>query len=255
LKLEIIIVSLSGCSGCISSIISLDIFPQFVEKTKIIYFPFISDEEKILDCDIALIEGCISIPSQVERIKEIRKKAKNVYALGSCSAFGGILSLSRKKNAEPISNYIEIDGIIPGCPPPPNLLGNCLIRLVERKNIILSEKNMCAACPLKGDIGAIDNIEINSLNPNLDEITFPEENSECFLKRGILCLGPITRDICEHICIKNGLPCEGCAGPIFRDFTSNAVNFLSLVNLSKNLKKYRGIFYRFSNPKFGREYK
>lgn len=252
MKPKIIILSLTGCSGCISTLISLDIFPQFFERTKLIYFPFISDEEKIEDCDIALIEGCVSEEKQTDILKNVRKHAKKVYALGSCAALGGILSLSSKKDANPISNYIEIDGTIPGCPPPSKFFGNCLIRLIENKEIVLSEKNMCASCPLRGDIEFNFETEITTITPNPDQILPPEENSDCFLKRGILCLGPITRDGCEYKCINQGIPCEGCMGTVSKDFTSNVVNFLSLVNLSDDLKNYEGIFYRFSKPKFKR---
>ncbi|GAG65388.1 unnamed protein product, partial [marine sediment metagenome] len=132
MKPRFIIISLTSCSGCISTLISLDIFPQFLERTKIIHFPFILDVEKIEDCDIALVEGCISEDSEIGFLKEVRKHAKKVYALGTCAAFGGILSLSNSRNINPISTYIEIDGIIPGCPPPSKLLGNILIRLIGK---------------------------------------------------------------------------------------------------------------------------
>lgn len=250
MKPKFLITSLTGCSGCIATIMSLDVSPQLLERSKLSYFPFMSDIKTIENIDIALIEGCVSEESQIEHLKTVRKNAKKVYALGSCAAFGGILNLSTKKDAEPISNYIEIDGIIPGCPIPANLLGNSLIRLIENKEIILSEKNLCDSCPLRGNIEHDFDYKINKLYPNPDEIVSPEENSECFLKRGILCLGPVIRDGCEHICIKKGIPCEGCMGPVSKDFTANIVNFLSLVKLSKDLKGYDGIFYRFSKPKF-----
>jgi len=86
--------------------------------------------------------------------------------------------------------------------------------------------------------------------PSSDEIVSPKENSDCFLKRGILCLGPITREGCEHKCIEQGIPCEGCMGPISKTYFANAINYLSLINLSKELKNDKGIFYRFSKPKF-----
>jgi len=249
LKRKFVIISLTSCSGCISSLISLDIFPQFLERTKVIYFPFISEEKEIEDCDICLVEGCVSEENQIPILRKIRKQAKKIYALGTCACFGGILSLSDKKMAEPISSYIEIDGIIPGCPPPMKLFGNCLIRLVENKEIELSEKNMCGSCPLRGNMEINSNINISKITPNPEDIKLDEENSECFLARGILCLGPITRDGCEHKCIKMGLPCEGCIGSVSKDFTSNIVNYLSLINLSQELKNYTGIFYRFSKPK------
>ncbi len=249
MKPKVAIFSLTACSGCISTLISLNIFPQFLERSKISNFSFISDIKEIESSNIALIEGCISEDSQIKKIKEIRTQAKKVYALGTCASFGGILNLSNVKKAEPISNYIEIDGIIPGCPPPSKLLGNCLLRMIENKNIDLSKKNMCANCPLKGDL----ELTFKTNNPKIylssDQINLHDESSECFLNKGILCLGPITRDGCDHRCIEYGVPCEGCMGPVSKDFTSNLINFLSLVNLSDDLKNYKAIFYRFSKPK------
>jgi len=248
LKPKLLIYSLTSCSGCISTLMALDIFPQFLERTRDIIFPFINDEVEIEDCDIALIEGCVSENEQIELVKNIRYHAKKVYSLGSCASFGGILSLSKTKNANPISKYIEIDGIIPGCPPPSKMLGNILLHIIENKEIELSKRNLCANCPLKADIVLNTDIEISRFEPNPEEISDFETNGICFLKKGILCLGPITREGCEHKCIIQGMPCEGCMGPISKDYTSNVINFLSLVNLSPTLRKYDGIFYRFSRP-------
>lgn len=206
--------------------------------------------QNIEDCDIAIVEGSVSEENQITTLQNVRKHAKRVFALGTCACFGGILNLSESKMSDPISNYIEIDGIIPGCPPPSKLFGNCLIRLVENKEIPLSEKNMCANCPIRGKVEINSHINITKINPNPEEINLDYEFSECFLKNGILCLGPITRDGCEHKCIKLGLPCEGCLGPVSKDFTSNLINYLSLIRISDELKDYAGIFYRFSKPKF-----
>ena len=249
MKPKFSIMSLTGCSGCISTLISLDVFPQFLERTNILYFPFISDVKEIKNCDIALIEGCVSEKNEINSLKKIRTCAKRVFALGSCAAFGGILSLSEKNNAEPISNFIEIDGIIPGCPPPSKLLGNCLIKLIENKEIELIERNICATCSLNGTLKLDSKTQLTKIFPNPDKINSSEENSECFLKRGILCLGPITREGCENKCIEQGIPCEGCMGPVSKNFFVNVVNYLSLIELSDDLKNYEGIFFRFSKPK------
>ncbi|TFF95317.1 MAG: hypothetical protein EU544_03005 [Promethearchaeota archaeon] len=248
MKPRFLIISLTSCSGCIGSLISLDVFPQFLERTKDIHFPFINDVEEIKDCDVALIEGSVSMESQIDKLKNVRQHAKKVFALGSCAAFGGINSLSKETKVAPISKYIEIDGIIPGCPPPSKLLGNILIQLIEGKEIELPKKNLCANCPLNGDLELDKITTIDKLLPDPEDIALPEENDKCFLKRGILCLGPVVREGCDHRCIKMGLPCEGCMGPVSKDFTSNMVNFLSLLSLDDSLKKYEGVFYRFGKP-------
>lgn len=227
---------------------SLDMFPQFLERTEIVFFPFITDELEIKESDIALIEGCVSDSHQIEILKKIRKNSKKVYVLGTCAAFGGILGLSKKRNSNPISRYIEVDGIIPGCPPPTNLLGNFLMRLIENKSIGLSEKNMCRSCPLKDEMHFNFNTQISKLLPSNFEITSNNKKNKCFLSNGVLCLGPITREGCDHKCIDQGIPCEGCLGPPSKDFTSNLINFMSLLPLSNGLRRYSGIFYRFSKP-------
>ena len=249
MKPKFLIASLTSCSGCISTIFALDIFSDFMERIDLIYFPFLKDQTELQDNDVALVEGCVSEEAQIEVLKEIRKRSKKVIALGTCAAYGGILSLSTEKQAFPISTYIEIDGIIPGCPPPSKLLGVSLIRLLENKDVELKDVNLCLNCPHRGEA------EINFINPiNYiipEKITTGEERTQCFLKDGILCLGPITREGCEGKCIEVGMPCEGCMGPVSpnTDFTSNVINFLSVIKLSKDLRKYEGIAFRFAKPK------
>ncbi len=242
---RVIIASLTGCSGCIGTLLSLDVLSEFFEQVDIVYSTFLIDQTEIQEADIALIEGCVSEESQIEKLKQIRQKARNVIALGTCAAFGGILSLSEEKKAEPISDFIEIDGYIPGCPPPHKLLGINLMRLLKNKDIDLPEINLCANCPLRGEEELSYEEPVNVLQPK----NITEQRTECFLKDGILCLGAVVRDGCEHQCIENGIPCEGCMGPVTQDYTSNIVNFLSLLKLSRNLREYKGIFFRFSRPK------
>ncbi len=245
MKPKFLIATLTSCSGCIGTIPALDIFPEWLERIDLVYFPFLLDDTEIEENDVALVEGCVSEESQVNILHEIRKKSKKVIALGTCAAFGGILSLSTEKQAEPISNFIEIDGFIPGCPPPSKLLGNSLIRLLENRNIELPEKNLCASCPLHEESELSYKNKVQELAPD----KYTGERTTCFLEDGILCLGPVTREGCECLCIESGQPCEGCMGPISQDFTSNLVNFLSMLKLSRDLRKYEGLFFRFAKPK------
>ncbi|MHA1191864.1 MAG: hypothetical protein ACTSP9_06160 [Promethearchaeota archaeon] len=238
---------MTSCSGCISTLFSLDIFPQFLEKTKIAYFPYITDEDKLGSYDIALIEGCITQEFQIRFLQEVRRATKKIYSLGSCAAFGGITSLSKKREGDPLSNYVEVDGIIPGCPPPSNLFGNCLMNLLENKMIKLSDKNQCYSCPLREGLDYEFKTKITKLIPNNRDIN-SAKNPKCFLSQGVLCLGPVTREGCDNKCIIRGMPCEGCLGSPSKSLCSNIYNFLSLLNLSNELKTYDGIFYRYSKP-------
>jgi F420-non-reducing hydrogenase small subunit len=245
---KLLINSLTGCSGCIASLMASEIFTNLLERVEVISFPFIYDEENMEDCDIALIEGCVSQKAQIAILKEIRSNANKVIALGTCASYGGILNLSKEKKAYAISEYIEIDGVIPGCPPPSKLLGNSIMRLIENKNLELSMKNLCHNCPLNDLTDNTFNTLIKKVDFSSDP-TKKNDKNKCFLRRGVLCLGPITREGCDHTCINNAVPCEGCLGPASKDYTSNLVNLLSMLDISKDIELDRSIFFRFSKPK------
>lgn len=38
----------------------------------------------------------------------------------------------------------------------------------------------------------------------------PHRDSDCYLSRGVMCMGPIAYDNCNAYCINAGLPCKGC---------------------------------------------
>jgi len=243
-KPKILITSLTSCNGCLVELLELDIFPEVLESVDFVYFPLIDKEDRkdIDNCDIALIEGCITNEEQEEEVLEIRRKAKKVVALGTCAIFGGITSLSDEIDSIPISEVIEIDGFIPGCPAPPQLLGNSLMAILNGKKIELKEFNLCAECELRPDSGLKSDIKIDKIIP--EKMPF-----ECFLHENVLCLGPITRAGCKAKCIKANIPCEGCMGPIVADFVSNMVNFFSSIEVSEDIKTSEELYSKFTNSK------
>jgi len=226
----------------------MEVLREILNKFNIVHAPFILDQVSVPESDIAFIEGCIldGNKTQVEYMKSIRGGAKKVIAIGTCAAFGGIASLSPAKQADPISRYIEVDGFIPGCPPPPGLLNDSAIRLMEGKRIALSDRNLCSSCELRAETMNAFTRPIENLAP---AITTPVgKQGTCFLKDGILCMGPVTREGCEARCIKKSVPCEGCMGPPSQEYTANVVNFFSMLPLSADLKNYRGLLLRFGKP-------
>jgi len=244
MKLKILITSLTSCNGCLTSIIELDIFPELLESVDFVYFPLIDKEDRkdIDKCDIALIEGCITKEEQKEEVLEIRRNAKKVIALGTCAISGGITSLSNEFDSIPINETIEIDGFIPGCPTPPELLGNSLMAILNGEKIRLKELNLCQECELRPDNGLKSNIKIDKIMP--EKMPF-----ECFLHENVLCLGPITRAGCKAKCIKANIPCEGCMGPIVADFMSNMVNFFSSIEVSEDIETSEELYSKFTYPK------
>lgn len=250
MKLKLTAVSLNSCNGCISTLVCLDVFQNLMKSSEIVYFPFIEDtyptikeDEELKYSDVTLIEGSVTQKDEETLLKKLRKSSKKIIALGTCAIFGGIESLSSSTRREPISKIIEIDGAIPGCPPPENVLGTSIISLIEGRPLPEAGRNLCVVCELRPKPEKFKTIHVDKLQPQKLPTT-------CFLDENVLCLGPVTREGCDARCIKRGLPCEGCMGPPNGlDYTANVINFLSTLELSDKLKTYEGIVFRLYRPR------
>lgn len=129
--------SFTCCEGCI--IIFLEIlnkkYDEYNEKMQIEYIRALKKVKKIAPIDIAFVEGAISTPSEIRKLKLIRKNAKKVVAIGSGAINGWpsdlrnkfkgkkqkqvaplIKKLGQNEKILPIKKFIKVDDEIPGCP-------------------------------------------------------------------------------------------------------------------------------------------
>lgn len=212
------------------------------------------DKMEIPQADIGIISGGIRNEEHKELAKEMRNKCKTLIALGSCSCFGGIPALANQFPVQEVydkvyrgsvstdsaetpsqdipplldrvyalDEVVKVDAYIPGCPTSPTIIAKALTGLLEGKPFELPERSVCDDCPVKREKKSI-----TSLKRPLENIVDLEKeeliNSRCFMEKGFLCLGPVTRTGCymsggekpPHIprCIKGLMPCRGCFGPI-----------------------------------------
>nr|MDO8112208.1 NADP oxidoreductase [Candidatus Sigynarchaeota archaeon] len=77
---------MSGCSGCISSLFSMEILREIINKFNIVYSPFILDQIEVQESDVSFVEGCVldDDQKQIEHLKALREVSKKVIALGTC---------------------------------------------------------------------------------------------------------------------------------------------------------------------------
>ncbi|MBP1691786.1 MAG: ubiquinone oxidoreductase 20 kDa subunit, partial [Bacteroidetes bacterium] len=86
--------------------------------------------------DIGLVEGSITTPHDVERIREIRKSCRVLITIGACATAGGIQALRNWKDVKeftrlvyaspeyistldrsmPVGSYVHVDFELRGCP-------------------------------------------------------------------------------------------------------------------------------------------
>lgn len=175
--------------------------------------------------DIAFVEGSVSTIEQKEHLLEIRKMAKILVAIGNCACYGGpqaresgtdwwernIKSIYPKSEMEhttaiepmPLSYYVKVDYIIPGCPINKHEFITALTRLINDIPLDVYPIPVCAECKW-------------NQNP-------------CLLLENRLCLGPVTQGGCNAICPSHNIVCYGCQGPVI------GANFASELSLLKDM--------------------
>ena len=131
---RIAVFDFTGCEGCELQLANKEeTLVDFLQAVEIVNFREISSWQGG-PYDVALLDGAITRPDEVERLKQIRKQAKVLVALGSCACFGGV---NRLKNAfdldqanrevygdspketlptRSMKEVVPVDLEIPGCP-------------------------------------------------------------------------------------------------------------------------------------------
>lgn len=157
-----------------------------------------------------------------------------------------------------LSQTIDVDYFIPGCPPEERTTWLALEALIENKlppkGTVISHnvKAVCDDCPRKKDVKKIKKF--------YQPFQIIPEPDICLLEQGLLCAGMATRGGCGAPCPQANMPCTGCYGPV-EGVLDQGMHFLSAVasvidsNDPDEIKRIvddipdpAGTFYRYSMP-------
>jgi coenzyme F420-reducing hydrogenase gamma subunit len=202
---RIAVFDFTSCEGCELQLANKEeTLPDFLAALQIVEFREVSSA-KGDDYAIALIEGAITRPDEVERLTKIREKAAVLVALGSCACFGGV---NRMKNAfsmedvnrevygkdaketmptRSVKEVVPVDLEIPGCP----------VSKLEVERIV---QHLVWQVPFKFPVYPVC-------------VECKQRSTVCGFEKGQICMGPITRAGCNAPCPAGGLGCWGCRGP------------------------------------------
>ncbi len=163
----------------------------------------------------------------------------------------------------PLTQVIDIDYVIPGCPPQSDQIAAVVSAVIDilkngkplpPKGTVLgaTDKSCCDECTRKRDVKKIKQF-VRPFEKAFD----PEI---CLLEQGLVCLGPATRGGCGAKCVAAGMPCRGCYGKPanVRDQGAKMASAIASVidstdpaeidRIIASIPDPIGTFYRFSLP-------
>ncbi len=157
-----------------------------------------------------------------------------------------------------LSQTVDVDYFLPGCPPQPHQIWAVIEAILAGKlppkgSVVgANEKTVCEECKHTRQEKRIKKFHrIHEVIP---------DSTQCLFDQGILCAGPATRGGCGALCTKVDMPCRGCYGPPPHVVDQGAA-FLSAVasvvdadteeeaaRIVGEIPDPAGTFYRFSLP-------
>jgi coenzyme F420-reducing hydrogenase gamma subunit len=210
-RLRLAIAGLTACSGCQLTLLNCEAeLMAMLEGFEFAFFPFACSPAVLTgDYDAALVEGCVSMPHEIELLQALRQRSRFLIAIGSCAVWGGVAALkngeerellrqqvygrsqvaSATREPQPLHTVVSVDAIISGCPPEKDELLALLAGLLRGALPTPLCHPVCTDCRMK-------------------------ENLCLLTERSELCLGSLTLGGCGALCPSLGVPCEGCRGPL-----------------------------------------
>jgi len=240
-KATIATAQLSSCVGCHVSLLDLHekLLDLLEDAIEIEYCYVLVDQKEIPEhVDVAVIEGSIRNEEDLEVAEELREAADIVVAVGTCACYGGVHGLANLYQLDdilewvfketpttddegetpeevvpelfgyvrPLPEVIDVDYMLPGCPPKPESIAEVITAILEDREPELPTTNLCEECPREKEDIPIEEIKFRTGQGRPDP-------DKCLLEQGYPCMGPATVAGCGAACPSRGLPCRGCNGP------------------------------------------
>lgn len=212
MKPRVAVHKFSSCDGCQLAFINAgEALVELASLVDIVHFAeagYLDEEAKV---DIAFVEGSVSTPHDIERIKTIRANSDILITIGACATAGGLQALRNMHDSQqwiegvyaqpeaiellatstPISGQVKVELELWGCPVNPAQLFAAVRSLLFGAIPALEQDKVCLECKRR-------------------------QQTCVMVTKGEPCLGPVTRTGCGAICPGVGRDCFACFGPAER---------------------------------------
>jgi coenzyme F420-reducing hydrogenase gamma subunit len=200
----------ASCDGCQLSLLDCEEeLLAVVGEIDIAYFLEATRVVKEGPYDLSLVEGSITTPEDLQRIRHIRDVSKVLICIGACATAGGIQALR---------NFADVNDYIPAVYAHPEYI-NTLARSTPIADHVFVDFEL-RGCPInKYQLVEVISAYLNGRKPNIPTYSVcmecKQRGSVCVMVAdGIPCLGPVTQAGCGAICPAYRRGCFGCYGPM-----------------------------------------
>jgi sulfhydrogenase subunit delta len=212
----------ASCDGCQLTLLDCeDELLAVAEQLEIGYFLEASRSTVAGPYDLSLVEGSITTPEDVERIREVRRQSRFLVTIGACATSGGIQALRNFGDVEEmlrivyatpsfistlatstaISDHVPVDFELRGCPIDRSQLLEVISAYLAGRKPNVANHSVCIECKQKNNVCVM-------------------------VAHGTPCLGPVTHAGCGALCPTFHRGCYGCFGPAETPNTSAMVGAL-----------------------------
>lgn len=170
--------------------------------------------------EIAFVEGSVSTPDEIERIRKIRENSQYIITIGACATAGGIQALRNFADhkewmagvyASPeyiktlststaISNHVKVDWELWGCPVNSKQVLDAIRSLLFKATPRIKRDSVCMECKRKDYVCVLVTQKAN-------------------------CMGPVTQTGCGALCPGLNRDCYACYGPSENPNTTSLGNW------------------------------
>jgi len=220
----------ASCDGCQLTLLDCeDELLDVAGSVDIAYFLEASSAAAAGPYALSLVEGSITTPHDVERIREVRRQSEVLVTIGACATAGGIQALrnftdvqellsivyanpsflSTLDTSTPIADHVKVNFELRGCPIDRRQLLEVIGAFLAGRKPQIPNHSVCVECKLRG-------------NP-------------CVLvAHGTPCLGPVTQAGCGALCPGFDRGCYGCFGPMESPNTASLVGALAAAGMTED---------------------
>lgn len=200
----------ASCDGCQLTILhSEDELLPLAGEVEIRHFLEAGRVDPEGTYDLSIVEGSVTTPEDLERLRDIRARSRRLVAIGACATAGGIQALrnfadvdgfvslvyaspqyiSTLQHSTPSSEHVHVDFELQGCPPSKQQVFEVISAFLNERRPAVDSHSVCVECKRRGNVCVM-------------------------VAHGTPCLGPVTHAGCGALCPSYDRGCYGCFGPM-----------------------------------------